>query len=31
MATEDFSLVKISLTIKFIKIHKKDETEIDLP
>lgn len=31
MATEDFSLVNISLTIEFIKIHKKNETKIDLP
>jgi len=30
MATEDFSLVKISFTIEFIKIHKKNEIEIDL-
>ena len=30
MATEDFSLVKISFTIEFIKIYKKNEIEIDL-
>lgn len=31
MATKDFSLVKISVTIELIKIYKKDEIEIDLP
>lgn len=31
MATKDFSLVEISVTIEFIKIYKKNEIEIDLP